>query len=146
MAKDNNKLVIRNSTTEFLICTSQAGGEGIEVRVEDENVWLTQKLIAKLFGVEVNTINYHLKEIFNSGELTEKSVIRNFRITASDGKKYETNHYNLEAIIAVGFQVNSSRATEFRRWAGNTLKYFVLRGYVLDDVRLKNGAYLNKQY
>lgn len=146
MAKDNNKLVIRNSTAEFLIFTSQAGEEGIEVRVEDENVWLTQKLIAKLFGVEVNTINYHLKEIFNSGELTEKSVIRNFRITASDGKKYETNHYNLEAIIAVGFQVNSSRATEFRRWAGNTLKDFVLRGYVLDDVRLKNGAYLNKQY
>ena len=146
MAKDNNKLVIRNSTTEFLIFTSQAGEEGIEVRAEDENVWLTQKLIAKLFGVEVNTINYHLKEIFNSGELTEKSVIRNFRITASDGKKYETNHYNLEAIIAVGFQVNSSRATEFRRWAGNTLKYFVLRGYVLADVRLKNGAYLNKQY
>ncbi|MDP4010784.1 MAG: virulence RhuM family protein [Candidatus Roizmanbacteria bacterium] len=146
MAKDNNKLVIRNSTAEFLIFTSQGGEGGIEVRVEDENVWLTQKLIAKLFGVEVNTINYHLKEIFNSGELTEKSVIRNFRITASDGKKYETNHYNLEAIIAVGFQVNSSRATEFRRWAGNTLKDFVLRGYVLDDVRLKNGAYLNKQY
>ncbi len=142
----NKKLAIRNSTAEFLIFTSQAGENGIEVRVEDENVWLTQKLIAKLFGVEINTINYHLKEIFKSSELKENAVIRNFRITASDGKKYKTNHYGLEAIIAVGFKVNSNRAVEFRRWAGGVLKDFAIRGYVLDDVRLKNGAYLSKQY
>ncbi|MEK6731335.1 MAG: virulence RhuM family protein [Pseudomonadota bacterium] len=146
MKNGNKKLTIRNSTAEFLIFTSQAGSDGIEVRVEDENVWLTQKLIAKLFAVEVNTINYHLKEIFKSGELSENSVIRNFRITASDGKVYETNHYNLEAIIAIGFKVNSKKAIEFRRWAGNILKDFAIRGYVLDDVRLKNGAYLSKQY
>ena len=109
MKNGNKKLTIRNSTAEFLIFTSQAGSDGIEVRVEDENVWLTQKLIAKLFAVEVNTINYHLKEIFKSGELSENSVIRNFRITASDGKVYETNHYNLEAIIAIGFKVNSKK-------------------------------------
>ena len=99
MRKDSKKLIIRNSTAEFLIFTSQAGEEGVEVRVEDENVWLTQKLIAKFFEVEVNTINCHLKEIFKSDELAENSVIRNFRITASDGEKYETNHHSLEAII-----------------------------------------------
>lgn len=148
MMKDvNNKtLTIRNSTAEFLIFTSQSGAEGIEVRVEDENVWLTQKLIAKLFGVEVNTINYHIKEIFKSDELQEDSVIRNFRITASDGKTYETKHYNLEAVIAIGFKVNSERAVEFRRWANRVLKDFAIKGYILDNVRLKNGAYLSKQY
>lgn len=146
MPNANKKLTVRNSTAEFLIFTSQAGEQGIEVRVEDENVWLTQKLIAQLFGVEVNTINYHLKELFKSAELDEKAVIRIFRITANDGKFYETNHYNLEAIIAVGFKVNSNRAVEFRKWAGSILKDFTIRGYVLDDVRLKNGAYLSKQY
>ena len=146
MKKNNRTLIIRNSTAEFLIFTSQAGENGIEVRVEDENIWLTQKLIAKLFGVGINTINYHLKEIFKDKELREDAVIRKFRITASDRKNYETNHYNLEMIVAIGFKVNSARATEFRRWAGNILKDFAIRGYVLDDVRLKNGAYLSKQY
>lgn len=146
MKKDDKKLTIRNSTAEFLIFTSQAGEDGIEVRVADENVWLTQKLMAKLFDVKIPTINEHLKNIFETEELAENSVIRNFLITASDGKNYETNHYNLEAIIAVGFKVNSSRAVEFRRWAGSILKNFTIRGYVLDDVRLKNGAYLSKQY
>lgn len=142
----NKKMTIHNSTAEFLIFTSQAGEDGIEVRVEEENVWLTQKLIARLFDVEINTVNYHLKEIFKSEELQESSVIRKFRITANDGKNYETNHYNLQAIIAVGFKVNSGRAVEFRKWAGNVLKDFTIRGYVLDDIRLKNGAYLSKQY
>ncbi len=146
MKKDDKKLTIRNSTAEFLIFTSQAGEDGIEVRVANENVWLTQKLIAKLFDVKIPTINEHLKNVFETGELVENSVIRNFLITASDGKNYETNHYNLEAIIAVGFKVNSKRAVEFRRWAGSILKDFTVRGYVLDDVRLKNGAYLSKQY
>lgn len=146
MKKDNKKLIIRNSTAEFLIFTSQAGEDGIEVRVEDENVWLTQKLIAKLFDVKIPTINEHLKNIFESEELVENSVIRKFLITAKDGKKYNTNHYNLEVIIALGYRINSQRATDFRRWATQILKDYAIRGYVLDDVRLKNGAYLNKQY
>ncbi|MFA6160281.1 MAG: virulence RhuM family protein [Parcubacteria group bacterium] len=146
MKKDNKKLLIRNSTAEFLIFTSQAGEDGIEVRVEDENVWLTQKLIAKLFEVKIPTINEHLKNIFLSGELDEDSVIRNFLITAEDGKNYNTNHYNLEVIIALGYRINSDRATDFRRWATQVLKEYAIRGYVLDDVRLKNGAYLSKRY
>ncbi|MEI7579459.1 MAG: RhuM family protein [bacterium] len=117
MIKNNNNLMIRNSTSEFLIFTSQAGQDSIQVRVEDENIWLTQKLIAKLFDVTVPTINEHLGNIFKSAELKEESVIRNFRITADDGKYYDTQHYNLEAIIAIGFKVNSERAIEFRRWA-----------------------------
>jgi len=146
MKKDSKKLIIRNSTAEFLIFTSQAGEDGIEVRVEDENVWLTQKLIAKLFAVNIPNINEHLKNIFLGGELDEKAVIRKFRITARDGKSYNANHYNLEAIIALGYRINSQRATDFRRWATQVLKDYAIRGYVLDDVRLKNGAYLSKQY
>ena len=142
----NSSLKIRNSTAEFLIFTSQANKDGIEVRVEDENVWLTQKLIAKLFEVHIATINEHLKNIFNSGELKKNAVIRKFLITATDGKNYNTKHYNLEAIIALGYRINSERATSFRRQATRVLKDFAIRGYVLDDVRLKNGAYLSKQY
>ena len=141
-----NKLTIRNSTAEFLIFTSQAGEAGIEVRVEDENVWLTQKLIAKLFDVHIATINEHLKNIFKSYELDKNSVIRKFLITANDGKNYNTQHYNLETVISLGYKINSERATNFRRWATRVLKDFAIRGYVLDDVRLKNGAYLSKQY
>jgi hypothetical protein len=140
------RLTIRNSTAEFLIFTSQANADGIEVRVEDENVWLTQKLIAKLFDVHIATINEHLKNIFNSDELDENSVIRKFLITANDGKNYNTKNYNLEAIISLGYRINSEKATNFRRWATQVLKDFAIRGYVLDDVRLKNGAYLSKQY
>ncbi len=139
-------LTIKNSTAEFLIFTKQNGKGTIDVRVEDENIWLTQKLIAKLFGVEIPTINEHLKNIFKSGELQDNSVIRNSLITADDGKNYQTKHYNLEAIIAVGFRVNSQETTNFRRWANAVLKDFTLKGYVLDDVRLKNGAYLSKEY
>lgn len=146
MMGNSKQLMMRNSTAEFLIFTTQKGEDNIDVRVEDGSVWLTQKLIAKLFGVETNTINYHLKEIFKSCELDENQVIRKIGITADDGKNYQTNHYKLEAIIAVGFRVNSTEATNFRRWANQILKDFALRGYVLDDVRLKNGAYLSKEY
>jgi len=146
MKKKKNSLTIRNSTAEFLIFTSQAGENGIEVRVEDENVWLSQKLIAKLFDVHVATVNEHLKNIFNSDELDKDRVIRKFLITASDGKNYNTKHYNLEAIITLGYRINSEKATNFRKWATQVLKDFTLRGYVLDDIRLKNGAYLSKQY
>ena len=140
------KLQIRNSTAEFLVFTSQAGEKGIEVRVEDETVWLTQKLIAVLFGVTVPTVNEHLKNLFSDGEIQEAAVIRKFRTTAADGKQYLTAFYKLEAIIAVGFRVNSARALQFRQWATGILRDFAIRGYVLDKERLKNGAFLSPEY
>ncbi len=140
------KLSIRNATAEFLIFTTTNGEDTIEVKVEDETVWLTQKLIAKLFDVSVATINEHLKNIFKTYELEENSVVRKFLITASDGKNYNTKHYNLEVIISLGYRINSNKATEFRRWATEVLKTFAIRGYVLDNERLKNGSYLNPQY
>jgi hypothetical protein len=135
MAKDehNNK---------FLLYTAPDGNVHIEVAIEDETVWLTQKAMAELFGVEVQTINYHLKEVFKSGELSEDSVIRKIRITAADGKKYLTNFYNLDAIISVGYRVNSIQATHFRKWATKTLREFLVKGFVLDDERLKQGKTL----
>jgi len=140
------KIQIRNSTAEFLVFTTQAGEKGIEVRVEDETVWLTQKLIGVLFDVDVRTVSEHLQNIFNSGEVTESTVIRKFRNTASDGKSYLTAFYNLDAIIAVGFRVNSARATQFRQWAIGILRDFAIRGYVLDKERLKNGAIFDQAY
>jgi len=145
MSKDK-KLKIRNSTAEFLIFTRQAGEEGIEVRVEEETVWLTQKLMAALFDVDVRTVSEHLGNIFASGEQRDDSVIRKFRTTAADGKSYHTQFYNLDAIIAIGFRVNSVRATQFRQWATGVLRDFAIRGYVLDKERLKNGAFLSKEY
>ena len=145
MSKDK-PLRIRNSTAEFLIFTRQAGDEGIEVRVAEETVWLTQKLISVLFDKGRSTITEHLKNIFESGELDEKAVCRDFRHTAEDGKHYTTRFYNLDAIIAVGFRVNSARATQFRQWATGVLRDFAIRGYVLDKERLKNGAFLSKEY
>ena len=142
----SKKIQIRNSTAEFLVFTTQAGEKGIEVRVEDETVWLTQKLIGVLFDVDVRTVSEHLQNIFNSGELTESAVIRKFRNTASDGKSYLTAFYNLDAIIAVGFRVNSARATQFRQWAIGILRDFAIRGYVLDKERLKNGAVFDQAY
>ncbi|MDY0017777.1 MAG: virulence RhuM family protein [Candidatus Delongbacteria bacterium] len=145
----DKKLQIRNSTAEFLIFTKQAGEDSIEVRVQDENIWLTQKLIAKLFEVEVNTVNYHVKEVFNSGEQNENSTIRKFRIVQKEGNRSverELDFYNLDMIIAVGYRVNSERAIQFRQWATKVLKDFAVKGYVLDSVRLKNGAFLSPQY
>ncbi len=118
----------------------------IEVLYEEETFWLSQKKMASLFGVEVNTINYHLKEVFKSGELEEDSVIRKFRITASDGKKYSTQFYNLDAIISVGYRVNSKQATQFRIWATKTLREYIIKGFVLDDERLKQGKQFGKDY
>ncbi len=142
----SKKLQIRNSTAEFLVFTRQAGESGIEVRVEDETVWLTQKLMAVLFEVDVRTVSEHLGNLFASGEQTEDAVIRKFRTTAADGKSYNTQFYNLDAIIAVGFRVNSARAIQFRQWATAILRDFAIRGYVLDKERLKNGAFLSKEY
>ena len=131
---------------EFLIFTKQSGEESIEVRVQDETVWLTQKAIATLFDKGRSTITEHLRNIFNDGELEESSVCREFRHTGSDGKSYETKFYNLDAIISVGYRVNSIRATHFRQWATDVLRDFALRGYVLDKERLKNGTFLNEDY
>ncbi len=142
----DKKLQIRNSTAEFLIFTTSNAQDTIEVKVEDESVWLTQKLIAKLFDVNVATVNEHLKNIFKTNELQEDSVIRKFLITARDGKNYNTQHYDLDAIISLGYRINSNKATEFRQWATSVLKQFATRGYVLDNERLKNGSFLNKEY
>ncbi len=140
------KQLIRNSTAEFLIFTGQHGEQSIEARYEDKTIWLSQKLMAQLFDVDVRTISEHLKNIFNSSELNEGSVIRKFRITASDGKKYNTNHYNLDSIISIGYRVNSVRATQFRQWATQILKEFAIKGYVLDKQRMENGSFLNEDY
>jgi len=144
--KKENKLQIRNSTAEFLIFTRQAGEDGIEVRVAEETVWLTQKLISTLFDKGRSTITEHLKNIFETAELDEKAVCRDFRHTAEDGKDYTTRFYCLDAIIAVGFRVNSARAIQFRQWATGVLRDFAIRGYVLDKERLKNGTFFSKEY
>lgn len=141
-----SKLQIRNSTAEFLIFTSQAGKGGIEVRFENETIWLSQKLMAVLFDCSTDNISLHLKNIFKSGELSESSVTEDFSVTASDGKNYKTKHYSLDAIISVGYRVNSQRATQFRQWATSVLRDFAIRGYVLDKERLKNGTFLNREY
>ena len=144
--KPSKSLTIRNSTAEFLIFTNQAGEDGIEVRYQDETIWLTQKLMAELFDVGIPTINEHLKNIFQSGELHPDSVIRKFRITAADAKRYNTRFYNLDAIISVGYRVNSKRATQFRQWATRILREFAVKGYVLDRKRLEQGAFLGEDY
>jgi hypothetical protein len=142
----SKRIQIRNSTAEFLIFTKQKNKNTIEVRIEDETVWLTQKLIGILFEKSRNTITEHLQKIFETGELLEKSVCRDFRHTAEDGKEYTSKFYNLDAIIAIGFRVNSERATQFRQWAINILRDFAIRGYVLDKERLKNGSFFNQEY
>ncbi len=142
----NGKKLIRNSTAEFLIFTGQAGEQSIEARYEDETLWLSQKLMAELFGVDVRTVSEHLKNIFASQELTAEAVIRKFRITASDGKNYQTQFYNLDAIISVGYRVNSLRATQFRQWATGVLREFAIKGYVLDRQRMENGSFLGEDY
>lgn len=140
------KMQIRNSTVDFLVFTKQNSQDSIEVRVQDENVWLTQDGIAKLFDKGRSTITEHLTEIFASNELTEDSVCRKFRLTASDGKTYNTKFYNLDAIISVGYCVNSLRATQFRQWATKVLRTFAIQGYVLDKSRLENGQIFDEEY
>lgn len=143
---NKEKKLIRNSTAEFLIFTSQAGEQSIAVRYEDETIWLTQKLMAALFDVSIPTLNEHLKNVFEAGELDINSVIRKFRITATDGKSYATNHYSLDAIISVGCRVNSVRATQFRQLATQVLREFSIKGYVLDKQRMENGSFLGEDY
>jgi len=140
------KFQIRNSTAEFLIFTNQAKEDGIEVRVQNETIWLSQKLMGALFDCSTDNISLHLKNIFKENELKEGSVTEEFSVTASDGKTYKTKHYNLDAIIAVGYRVNSKRATTFRQWATSVLRDYAIRGYVIDKKRMENGTFLNEDY
>lgn len=142
----NKKLQIRNSTAEFLIFTNQMKEDGIEVRVQNDTIWLSQKLMAILFDCSTDNISLHLKNIFKEEELDESSVTEEFSVTASDGKSYKTKHYNLDAIIAVGYRVNSKRATAFRQWATSVLKDYAIRGYVIDRKRMENGTFLSEDY
>ena len=139
-------LQIRNSTTDFLVFTKQAGEDGIEVRVSGESVWLTQKGMAQLFDCSTDNISLHLKNIFKSGELSESSVAEESSATAADGKTYKMKFYNLDAIISVGYRINSVRATQFRQWATQVLKTFAIQGYVLDKTRLENGQIFDEEY
>ena len=146
---EETKANIRNSTVEFLIFTEQAKENSIEVRVVEESVWLSQKLMSTLFEISVPTINEHLSNLFTQNEIYRETSIRNFRIVQKEGSREVTRNvefYNLDAIIAVGFRVNSTRAIQFRQWAINILRDFAIRGYVLDKERLKNGAFFNKTY
>lgn len=148
MKKENNELNIRLSASEYLTYIASMGEEAssVEVRYEDENIWITQKMLATLYDVDVRKVNYHINKIFKDEELDKNSVIRNFRITANDGKNYITKHYNLEMAIAVGFKVNSERAVQFRKWVNKIAKDYTIKGWVMDDERLKRGSYLTDKY
>ena len=142
----SKKLQIRNSTAEFLIFQIENQEDGIELMYRDETLWLTQDAIALLFDKGRSTITEHLQNIFQSGELQEDSVCRKFRRTAADGKEYATKYYNLDAVISVGYRVNSIRATQFRQWCTYILRQFAIRGYVIDKKRMENGSFLNEDY
>ena len=149
---ENNKkdsALVRSSAAEYLTFVASTGEDkdSIEMRYEDENIWLTQKMMATLYDVSVAAINQHLKKIFEDGELQEEAVIKKYLITATDGKKYNTNHYNLQAIIAVGFKVNNQRAVRFRVWANQIVEQYTIKGWAMDEERLKNGGtVLTKKY
>jgi len=146
--KKRNEITIRSSAAEYLTFVASTGEsqDSLEMRYDDENIWLTQKIMATLYDVETHTINYHIKKIFDDSELEESSVIRKFRITATDGKTYDTNHYNLQMIIAVGFKVNSERAVQFRKWVNQIAKDYTIKGWAMDDERIKSGSYLTDKY
>ena len=144
--KKNAKLQIRNSTVDFLVFTKDACEDGIEVRVQDHDIWLTQKAIGQLFDVDRSVVKKHLKKIYESGELSDKSTCANFAQVADNGKNYQYKFYSLSAIIAVGYRVNSGRATQFRQWATKVLDTFAKQGYVLDKSRLINGQIFDKDY
>ncbi|MBR7018775.1 MAG: virulence RhuM family protein [Prevotella sp.] len=140
------KFEIRNSTAEFLIFQIESKEQGIEVMYANETIWCTQDAIAALFDKGRSTITEHLQNAFSTGELVKESVCRKFRRTASDGKQYNTQYYNLDAVISVGYRVNSIRATQFRQWATSVLREYAIRGYVLDRKRMENGAFLGEDY
>ena len=137
---------IKNSTAEFLMFVMEGKENGVQVTYKDETIWCTQKAMATLFDVGVPAISKHLKNIFDTGELSEKSVISILETTASDGKSYKTSFYSLDAIISVGYRVNSVRATQFRQWATYILRQFAIRGYVIDKKRMENGSFIGEDY
>ena len=145
MKKKKDEITIRSSAAEYLTYVASVGDQqdSIEIRYEDENIWLTQKMMATLYGVDVRTINEHIKKIYSDSELEEDSTIRNFRIVQTEGSRQvtrDTKHYNLQMIIAVGFKVNNERAVQFRKWANGIVKDYTIKGWVMDDERLKNGG------
>ena len=144
--KKKKSVQLRNSTAEFLIFSYQSGGDGVEVRVQDGTIWLSQKQMGYLFDTSSDNISLHLKNIFKEEELHQDSVTEEFSVTAEDGKNYRVKHYNLDAIIAVGYRVNSKRATAFRQWATGVLRDYALHGYLLDRKRMENGAFLDEDY
>jgi len=146
--KSEKELALRSSAAEYLTFVAATGESDVsfEMRYEDENIWLTQKMMATLYDVSVAAINQHLKKVFEDGELREKSVIKKYLITAADGKSYNTKHYNLQAIIAVGFKVNNQRAVQFRKWAGQIVKDHTIQGWTMDVERLKKGHMFTDEY
>ena len=151
MAKKKDEITIRSSVAEYLTYVASVGDQqdSIEMRYEDENIWLTQKMMATLYDVDVRTINEHIKKIYSDSELEEDSTIRNFRIVQTEGSRQvtrDTKHYNLQMIIAVGFKVNSERAVQFRKWINQIAKDYTIKGWVMDDERLKRGTYLTEKY
>lgn len=151
MKKKKDEITIRSSAAEYLTYVASVGDQqgSIEMRYEDENIWLTQKMMATLYDVDVRTINEHIKKIYSDSELEEDSTIRNFRIVQTEGSRQvtrDTKHYNLQMIIAVGFKVNSERAVQFRKWVNQIAKDYTIKGWVMDDERLKRGTYLTEKY
>lgn len=147
MKKKQEISLVRSSAAEYLTFVAASGQGGVEAIYADESIWLTQKMMGVLYDVETHTINYHLKKVFADSELEKGSVIRKFRITAADDKSYHTQHYNLAAIIAVGYKVNSERAVQFRKWATGIIEEFTIKAYVMDDERIKSGgSILTEQY
>ena len=147
MPKKKNEVSVRSSAAEYLTYITASGEGGVEAFYADENVWLSQKMMGLLYGVETNTVNYHLKKAFADKELDENAVIRIFRITAADGKQYDTKHYNLKAIISVGYKIDSEKAVQFRKWASDIIEEYTVKGFALDDERLKyGGTVLTQRY
>ena len=151
MKKKKDEITIRSSAAEYLTYVASVGDQqgSIEMRYEDENIWLTQKMMATLYDVDVRTINEHIKKIYSDSELEEDATIRNFRIVQTEGSRQVTRdikHYNLQMIIAVGFKVNSERAVQFRKWVNQIAKDYTIKGWVMDDERLKRGTYLTEKY
>ena len=147
--KGNKEISTGDELTDFLLYTTPQGDVKVDIFLHDESVWLTQKRMADLFGVEVQTINYHLSEVFESQELQPDSTIRKFRIVQNEGGRdveREINYYNLDAILSVGYRVNSTKATQFRMWATSILREYIIKGFAIDDNRLKNGQYFGKDY
>lgn len=150
MAK-KKEITIRSSAAEYLSYVASVGDKplSVELRYEDENIWLTQRLMAELYGVDVRTVNDHIQKIFSDDELSQDATIRNFRIVRQEGTRMvnrEVIHYNLQMIIAVGFKVNNERAIQFRKWANSIVKDYTIKGWVMDDARLKEGSFLTDKY